>query len=121
MATTDKRRERHPVWRVECDQLSWASGDSTAQSFAFPINGVIQEFTAVLNDNTGNKTVTVAIRDEDNYSLYTSGALAENATTVTKLTADTQVYVPDGCNVLVTPSGDPGASGLTVDLVFYGS
>ena len=111
---------RNPVARIKLAQYSWASGETAAVEKSFPFNGIVQQFVTVVNDNTGNKTATVTIEDEDDYTIYSLGGIAEAATTVTKLTADTQVYVPNGCVVKVTPSGDPSTSGMTVDLTFIG-
>ena len=121
-STTDKRdiNSRRKIWRHRLAQFSWDSGESAADSKAIPINGIMYAFTTAVSDNTGNKTVTVAVVDEDSYTLYSLAAIDENDTTVTRLTAGTEVYIPDGCSVVVTPSGDPGEGGMTVDVTLYG-
>ena len=111
---------RNPVARVKLAQYTWASGAAAAVEKSFPFNGIVQQFVTVVNDNTGNRTATVAIHDEDGYTIHSTSGIAENATTVTKLTADTQAYVPNGCTIKVTPSGDPSTSGMTVDVTFIG-
>ncbi len=110
-------QNKYPVWRARLAQYTVATDSSAAVTKAFPVNGIFKAFTAVVNNNTNNVTVTVKITDEDGYALYTSEAIAENATTIT---SSLEVYVPTGSLVVVTPSGVPGAGGLTVDLTLYG-
>jgi hypothetical protein len=116
MDTNTKR----PVARVKLAQFSWASGETAAVSKEFPFNGIVKAHVTVVNDNTRNRTATVEVVDADSYSLYSLAAIPENATTTTVLTRDTDIYVPSGSSVTVTPSGDPGAGGMTVDVTFYG-
>ena len=111
---------KNPVARIKLAQFSWASGETAAVTKMFPFNGIVRQFHTVINDNTGNRTATVAIVDEDSYPIHSTAAIPENATTTTTLTADTEAYVPSGCNVTVTPSGDPGEGGMTVDVTFIG-
>lgn len=119
---TDSRKSGapQPVWRAKFAQFSWASGESAADEKEIPFNGILKAHVAVVSDNTGNRTITVAIEDEDDYQLYSLSGIAENATTTTVLTRDTEVYIPTGSVVKVTPSGDPGSGGMTVDVTFYG-
>jgi hypothetical protein len=97
-----------------------SGGESDAISVALPVSGVIYAHATAVSDNTGNRTMTVAITDEDSISLYSLAAIPENATTVTRLTAGTEIYVPAGCNVTLTPSDDPGEGGMTCTVTFYG-
>lgn len=117
---TDQRKStgyERPVFRVKLAQFVWASGATAAVSKNFPANGIVKAFTTVVNDNTSGATATVAILDEDSYTLYTSGAIAEAATTVTTAL---DIYVPSGSTVKITPSKDPSTTGMTVDVTFYG-
>ena len=113
-------RGKRPIARVKLAQFSWASGATDAVSKDLPFTGMMRQFVTVVNDNTANRTATVAILDGDDYELYSLAAIPENATTVTTLSSSTEVCVPQGCTVKVTPSGDPGASGMTVDVTFMG-
>jgi hypothetical protein len=118
--TIDRRTEKHPVWREKLAQFTWASGASAADTANFPICGIMRAFVTVVNATTNNITITVAITDEDSYQLYSLGAIADDGTTVTTLTAHTEIFIPEGSIISVTPSGDPGLSGATVDLTFIG-
>ncbi|MCP4537778.1 MAG: hypothetical protein GY832_11595 [Chloroflexi bacterium] len=112
---------QRPVARVKLAQYSWDSGETAAVTKEFPFTGVVKCFVSEVSDNTGNRTITVAVVDEDSYSIYSKGTIAENATTTTVLTRDTDIFVPAGCSVTVTPSGDPGVGGMTADVTFYGA
>lgn len=118
--TIDRRIEKHPVWREKLAQFTWASGVGTAGTANFPVCGIMRAFVAVVSNTTNNITITVAITDEDSYELYSLAAIADNGTTVTTLTAHTEIFIPEGSIITVTPSGDPGLSGATVDLTFIG-
>ena len=113
-------KSKRPVARIKLAQFAWASGATAAVTKELPFNGVVKAHVAVITDNTGNRTATIAVVDGDSYSLYSVAAIPENATTTTVLTRDTEIYVPSGCSVSVTPSGDPGAGGMTVDVTLYG-
>ncbi len=119
MANTDKRTERHPVARFEVAQFTIVNGSSAAIEQPCPMNGRLVAHALVGSDVTNGITYTLKILDEDDIELYSVAALAENSTTLTDLTRDNDVFIPDGCAVTVTPSGDPGSAG-TVDIVLYG-
>ena len=114
------------IRRLEVPQVSVASGSTAAVNTDIgSINGTIKQMAVTLNDNTNNVTATVAIRDEDDYVIHSEAGIAENATTVFKYMTESGTDLPlavlcDGqTDVLVTPSGDPGAGGLTVDVVLW--
>lgn len=130
MADIDRRdiSGRYPVARYELAQQSWASGASAAATaYLYNINGIVEQIEVTINDNTGNRTATVAIASEDAGSLYSQAAIPENATTV--YTALSNKGTPDAsfnpflvCGDLtftVTPSGDPSTTGMTVDVAIY--
>jgi hypothetical protein len=117
---TDRRSNKRPIFRCKLAQQSWADGETDAIDVEIPICGILNQYATKVSDNTGNKTMTVSIYDEDDQLLYTAAGIAENATTVTKLTADTEVCIPAGSYCKMTPSGDPGVSGLTVDVTLIG-
>ncbi len=119
MANTDRRTERHPVARFEVDQHAVVNGSVVAISVDCPMNGRMVGHTVVASDVSNAITYTLAILDEDSISIYSVAAQAENATTYTSLTRDNDVFIPDGCSVTITPSGDPGSNG-TVDVILYG-
>lgn len=129
VTVTDNRsntREK-PVWKAVVDQYSWASGSSAADATeTLDVNGTLRQIMVIVSDNTGNRTVTVALADAHG-TLYTTAAQAENATTVTtyKTESDTdlplRVFLAGPVTITVTPSGDPGSGGMTVDVIFYGT
>jgi len=114
-----------PVARYEFAQLSWASGASGAKTATLSnINGICEQFKTVASNATNGITVTVAITDADSGSLVSVATIAENATTFSKATSDASDFdaflVSDGTYTLtVTPSGDPGSSGITVDVDIF--
>jgi hypothetical protein len=114
--------DRHPVWRVQLAQFTWASGVSAAVAKTMEINGKIKVIVGVANDSTNAITYTTTITDSATYQLYTKADWAENATEVVTLAEDAEIYLEEGVTtVTITPSGDPGASGGTFDIVFLGA
>lgn len=99
------------------DTLHWDSGASGVKNSSkiSQNKGVHQGkmvgFKLTLNDNTGNRTVTLSIVDKDGDVIYTSGNCTEAATTVT-MSLDVPLIEQE--LVRITPSGDPGTSGLDV-------
>ena len=106
-------------------QQSWASGASGAKEVTIPdVRGRIEQIEVKVSNNTGNVTATVAIASANAGSLYSQAAIPENAATVYRATSDATdfdaFYAAGDLTVTITPSGDPGASGLTVDVNLYG-
>ena len=99
------------------DTFSWASGASGAKdSSKISSNrgvhqGTMIGFKLTVNDNTGNRTVTLKVKDKDGDTIYTSGNCAEGATTITM---GLTIPLIEQEIVTITPSGDPGESGLAV-------
>lgn len=114
-----------PVARYEFAQLSWADGVTAADTETLSnLNGLCEQIKIVVSNATNGITVTVAITDPDGGSLVSVAAIAENATTFLKATSDASDFdaflLSDGTYTLtVTPSGDPGTSGVTVDVDLY--
>ena len=70
-------------------------------------------FKAVASNALNGITFTLAIKDRDGDTIYTSGANAENATT---LTMGLDIPLVEQETVVIDPSGDPGdTGGTTVD------
>lgn len=115
------------VARVAFQQATWASGASAAVAKSMPVYGCCEQLTVKVNDNTGNRTATVTITDENSATLFTKSGIAENATATYfarsyKQTqdADFNPFLASGIlTATITPSGDPGASGMTVDVELY--
>jgi hypothetical protein len=99
------------------DTFHWGNGESAAKdsSRISQNRGVHQGkmvgFKLTINDNTGNRTATLKVKDSDGDVIYTSGACAENATTVTM---GLDIPLIEKEIITITPSGDPGASGMDV-------
>lgn len=124
MANIDKRLRDHPVARFEVAQHAVVNGSSAAISRPCQPNMRMVGHTVITSDVANGITYTLAILDSNNAELYSLAAIAENQTATgagafTSLTRDNDVYIPDGCTVTITPSGDPGSNG-TVDVILYG-
>ena len=127
MSSKDFRQDKHPVARLDFAQATWASGVTAAVVKTMAVNGVVEQIAVAVNDNTDNRTATVTITDENGATLFTKASIAENATTTYfarsyKGTpdADFNPFLAVGTlTATITPSGDPGASGMTVDLYLY--
>ena len=128
MASQDHRYKgpRNPVVRAEASQIVIPNGGTTEVTTTLKVNMVIEQITVKVNDNDGNATMTVAIRDDNAATLWSEAAIAENATTVFRYStlSDTdlplKVLVNGTITIGATPSGDPGESTGTVDVVLYG-
>lgn len=99
------------------DTFHWASGASAAKesskiSSNYGVHqGQLVGFKLTVNNNTGNRTVTLGIKDKDGDVIYTSGACAEAVTTITM---GLNIPLVEQELIVITPSGDPGESGLDV-------
>jgi hypothetical protein len=108
-------------------QATWASGVSSAVVKTLNVNGVCEQIAVKVNNNTGNRTATVTITDENGATLFTKSGIAENATATYfarsyKGTPDADFnpfLVAGTLTATITPSGDPGESGMTVDVYLY--
>lgn len=119
MANEDRRGDtlrRHPVYRKEIDTITVLAAGTTEVTGAIQLNGIIGTATVAINDNTNSVTGVLTITDEDGAILYTSAALAEDATTVLP---GIDVLVAGDVTIGITPSGAPGVSTLTANIVLY--
>lgn len=126
---SDKREYREaPVYAYSIAQQSWAAAASGAATVTLAnMNGICEQIEVKLNNNTNNVTATVAIASALGGTLFSQAGIAENATTVltalsNKGTQDANFnpFLVDGnLTMTITPSGAPGASGLTVDVTVY--
>jgi hypothetical protein len=106
-------------------QASWASGETAAVTGTVPcLRGRVDQIEVKVSDNDGGKTVTVTLTSPNGGQLFTKGTIAKASTTVLKATSDAAdfdaFYIEGTLSYTITPSGDPGASGLTVDVYLYG-
>lgn len=125
-ATRDDRGRsaQYTVARYQFAQQSWAAAVSaTTEPVLLDVSGKCEQIEVVVNNNTNNVTATVTITSQNSGTLFTQAAIAENATTVYKATSDSTDFdaflINGNLTAAITPSGVPGASGLTVDVILY--
>ncbi len=111
------------VTRKAVPQQSWATGVSAVLTPTMAVRGKVEQIVVEISDATNGITFTLTITNSNGGTLYTQAGIAENAVTVYKATSDStdfNAFLGDEiCTFTLTPSGDPGASGVTVDAVMY--
>lgn len=120
MANTIKDRRgdpTHPVVRVDVESHTWISGETAAVDKTVDLNAIWRSAVVEVSNPTNVITVTLALLDQDGCSRSSTAAIARNASTLVSLTG---LWIDEAMTVRVTPSGDPGASGLTVTVHLYG-
>ena len=132
---TDRRKEglKYPVAGTAFAQLTYPNGATgatlTDTSSLSNINGTIEQIEIEISTFTnGSVTATVTVASEQNATLYTEATLAD-ATTHLKQALSNKATQDADFNPALTVgdltltgviSGDPGASGGTIDVtVFY--
>ena len=118
-----------PVFRIEVPQLSVVSGASAAVTTDVNMNGTVRQVTVGVSDNTGNRTATVSLTSDEGSVLFTTEAVAENTTsapvvqqffTASATDLPLAVLTTGTVTVTATPSGDPAAGGMTIDVTLFG-
>lgn len=118
-----------PVFRIEATQMTRDNGDANDVSTTVNLNGTIKQITVGVNNNTGNKTVTIDLIDDNGSVLFTTETIAENTTAapvvqhfMTESATDLPlaVLITGTVTINANLSGDPGTSGMTIDVVLYG-
>ena len=112
---------------MEFDQAEWASGETAALEKTMNVNGCCEQIAVAVSDNTGNRTATVKITDANGATLFNESGIAEATTTTYfarsyKATQDANFnpFLAVGAlTATITPSGDPGSGGMTVDVYLY--
>jgi len=90
------------------------------------INGHIRQIAVTINNNDGDATATVELRNENDGVLWTFAAIAESTTSVYQYYTLSSTDLPldilcaGTTTVGCLASGDPGASGLICDIELYG-
>jgi hypothetical protein len=123
--TYRKNQWLQPIVRFA--QATWVSGATAAVAKTKNVIGCCEQIAVKVNDNTGDRTATVTITDENGATLFSKSGIAENATTTYfarsyKATQDADFNPFLAVGVLtatITPSGDPSTSGMTVDVYLY--
>lgn len=109
-------------------ELTWASGSSAAQTDDMIINGKCSQIEVDVAENTTNDiTFTVAVTTVDGGSLYSQASIPDNGSTIYQAyslggTTDSDFnafLMAETVTVTVTPSGDPGTTGATVNVGIY--
>ncbi len=76
---TRKPRRRGTVW--DCTVTgTWDVDDTGAVTQAIKVNGIIQKLVFVVPDTTNNRAMTLAILDNEDETIFSSGSVAENDT-----------------------------------------
>jgi len=123
-----KRDSIGSVIKLDVPQMTVANGSSADDTADITINGSVKQITVGVNNNTGNKTATVSLTDADGSVLFTTETIAENTDSAPVVqqfmtVSDTDLPLNILCDGTITvtgsPSGDPGASGMTIDVSLY--
>ena len=118
---TDRRDNivSKPVWEVVVDQMSWDNGETNEDTSVLAVNGVITQIVATYS--AAAATMTLAVQDSAGNQMYTTSD-ADGAT---------YVFAADGTEfgqnqlagtgfILSVTSTDPGAGGVTADIIIRG-
>ena len=98
----------NPVWDYQFDDFDISDAAPAAVSKDMPVNGVIRQIHVTTSAHA-TVTYTHTIKDASGRPLYTKAAIASGATDTVTLTADNEIYVPDGSTVEVLVSADPNS------------
>jgi hypothetical protein len=111
------------VRRIALDQQSWLDTIHAALAPTMEVHGLCEQIEVKINDNTNARTATLTITSKNGGTLFTQAGIAHNAATVYKATSDStdfDAFLADElCTFTILPSEDPGATGMTVDVVLY--
>ena len=111
------RASRKAIWKGVVPQMSWASGASAEKTDSFNAAGVVRNMCVKVSNATNAITFTLQLRDANGTKLFDQAGIEKNAVTAF---VGIEIYFLGTLTVGVTPSGDPGASGVTVDVTMYG-
>ena len=104
-------------FRLPVQQINLPNSSSAEVTTTLKVEGIIGTICLNVSEFTnGSVTVTISIRDEDSFVLYSSATIPDNTLTV-KTGVD--IIAHGLLTIGITPSGDPGAD-ETVDIVLYG-
>lgn len=123
---SNNENQGEPVFRVEVPEITVAATSVTEITGTVNLNGIIRQIVVMINDNTGNATMDVEIRDDNNAVLWVENAIAEGTSTVfqyvTQSGTDFNMNIPvtNTITVAVSPSAAPGATTGLVNIVLYG-
>ncbi len=116
-----------PVFKFVVDTITVPDGDANEWTTTIPnLNGVIRQVTVTLNNNDNDVTTIIQIRDVNDSILWTETGIAENTQSVFQYNTRSSTDLPMALMVAgdvtigITPSGDPGSSTLTADVIVWG-
>ena len=130
MATRNDRTlgSDRPIAKYQFPRLSWANTETA--NITAVLNNVcmlIERVDVIINNSTNNVTVTITWADENSVVILGASnfaTLADNTNHLflaSKATADFDVIpVYNDITITGSVSGDPGASGITADVMMYG-
>lgn len=103
---------------AEINRMSWASGETAAVSKKIHENGIMTQHMLVASNPSNVITLKVEIFGDASSTtpLYSLAGIPRNAHT---LTENLSVPIQKGFTIKITPSGDPGANGITADPTLY--
>jgi hypothetical protein len=105
---TRNTNNKNPVWDYQFADFDIPDAAPAAVVKSMPVNGVIRQIHVTTSAHA-TVTYTHTIKDASGRTLYAKAAIASGATDTVTLTADTEVYVPDGSTVEVLVSADPNS------------
>ena len=127
MASKDTRNwdGRFRIAKFQFSQLSWASGVTSSKTAELNVNVTIERIDVIVSNATNAITMSIKMTDENSATCVdTIATISENATSTylaSKATPDFPACpVNNTLTLTVTPSGDPGTSGVTADVIIYG-
>lgn len=123
----DKRyNSKFPDARYNVTQhvIPSADANAVAQTINIPGSIYLSRIDVVTSNSTNAITYTVALTDAASITLFSKASITENSPHSYSPTASTpdfnSVPIMGTHTLTVTPSGDPGASGGTVDVTLWG-
>lgn len=127
MTMTSKAKKGNSVGKMKIVEQTFANGDTVAVTDTLVINGRCSqiEFDCA-EDTTSSITFTLAVTTADGGTLFTKAAIADNGSTILRAysmgatDSDFEAFLAaETVTVTITPSGDPGTSGATINVGFY--
>ena len=113
---------------VEFPTVTWASGETSAKTTFKHVNMLLDRIDVLINQPTNNLTVNMTFADQNlvvvidatNFTALDDGT--KHIMLSTKIPADfSTITLNDDITITITPSGDPGATALTVTPIFKGA
>jgi len=114
------------VRKVSLDQQSWDSGASEKATTYRKVNGKCEQIAVKISVNTNTVAGKVSIYDSNGGKLYEKTSIPTGTTTIYygnslgSTDCDFKSFLCDGkLTVEITPDGDPGTTGVKIDVDLY--